>query len=289
MRPKKVFTKEQLVQGMRDKAFKNVTFMTGAGISVAAGIPDFRTPGIGLYAKAAILGLPYPEAVFCLDYLRERPSAFYNIANGFLTFKAKPVKAHHFIKRFSDEGLLQMNYTQNIDGLELEAGLSLEKLVQAHGHMRTAGCIDCGKPSDIDDFFAHVAKETVQYCLECNGIIKPDIVFFGESLPAKFAEQFHQIGRSDLVFVMGTSLKVYPFASLLTALAPGTPVVLLNRENPGINMDHLLFLPGAIEDSVAMLAEEFGWGDLAMGTTDEQAGEKEASVEVTAKFSVFNI
>ncbi len=245
--------------------------MTGAGISVAAGIPDFRTPGTGLYSKVAELGLPYPEAIFSLEYLRERPLAFYKVANGFLTHKVKPVKAHYFIKKCADEGILQINYTQNIDGLELDAGLSLDQLVQAHGHMRSARCIDCQVERDMAEFYTHVDREQVLYCHECNGIVKPDIVFFGEQLPHRFASQFYQIEQSDLVVIMGTSLKVYPFASLLSAMAPNTPVVLLNRENPGLDMDNLLFLPGDIEQSVEALARDVGWElDTPLSTIPEE-------------------
>ena len=134
---------EDIVHGIRDKTYNKIAIMTGAGISVAAGIPDFRTPGTGLYAKVGELGLPYPEAIFSLEFLRDNPLPFFKIANGFLTYKAKPVKAHNFIKRVSDKGQLLVNFTQNIDGLELDAGVPEGLLIQAHGHMRSAHCVEC--------------------------------------------------------------------------------------------------------------------------------------------------
>jgi NAD-dependent SIR2 family protein deacetylase len=263
------FSYTELVDNLRDKSLSKVAFLTGAGISVAAGIPDFRTPGTGLYAKVAELGLPHPEAIFSLDYLKENPLPFFKIANGFLTYKASPVKSHYFIKKVADEGQLLMNFTQNIDGLELDAGVPQNLLVQAHGHMRTAHCIECGASAPITEFFAHVALEKVFYCVNCDspeseirGIVKPDVVFFGETLPASFALNVRKITQADVVFVMGTSLKVFPFAALLHYIEPGVPVVLVNREDPGsVDTDRnpLVFLKGEIEESIAKLAEDLGW------------------------------
>ncbi|RYH12890.1 hypothetical protein EON65_37000 [archaeon] len=173
------------------------------GISVAAGIPDFRTPDIGLYAQVGRLGLPFPEAIFSLDYFRSNPAAFYTIANEFLTYHAQPVLAHKFIRRLQDEEILLCNYTQNIDGLELCAGVSLSKLVQAHGHMRSARCIECRTECGVDVFMEAIRTQQVLYCSGCNpeagnivlssALVKPDIVFFGESLPASFGEKFSLI------------------------------------------------------------------------------------------------
>lgn len=276
---------EQLVAGLRDKKYQKVVFLTGAGISVAAGIPDFRTPGTGLYAKVAELGLPYPEAIFSLDYLKQTPEPFFKIANGFLTFKASPVKSHYFIKKVADEDMLLMNFTQNIDGLELDAGVPMDKLIQAHGHMRTARCCECKTSVPIEEFFASVALETVLYCTTCNtpeearsveearGIIKPDIIFFGENLPASFMTNARKMAEADLVFVMGTSLKVFPFAGLLDLIQPRVPIVLVNREDPG-RIDRgrhpVIFLEGEIEESLSKLADDVGWV-LESGASGEKA------------------
>jgi NAD-dependent histone deacetylase SIR2 len=292
------FTYEHLVEGLRGetagKTFKKVAFMTGAGISVAAGIPDFRTPGTGLYAKVEELGLPYPEAIFSLDYLRSTPEPFFKIANGFLTYKARPVKAHHFIKKFADEGKLLVAFTQNIDGLELEAGLPEQLLLQAHGHMRTAHCIECRASAPIADFFEHVAREEVFYCAACadstpdarRGIIKPDVVFFGEKLPSSFLMRMRDITCADLVFVMGTSLKVFPFAALLDFVAPGVPIVLVNRENPGAidtSSHPMLFLQGDIEDSVTKLARDLGWElPVAPHKSTEEVAERASAIVAEA-------
>lgn len=274
------FTKEDFIDGLRKKTFKSVAVLTGAGISVAAGIPDFRTPGTGLYSRLSDLGLPYAEAVFQLDFFRTNPHPFYEVSRAFLTppeGSIKPTYAHHFIKQLDDRGLLMLNFTQNIDGLELIAGLRSEKLVQAHGHMRTAHCIDCSKEYDMKEFLQHLENHTMFYCTECvlneptadneasllhsgnesaknstsnpefRGLIKPDIVFFGESLPEDFKVRKDDIEKADLVIVMGTSLQVFPFASLIGLAPRDVPVVLINRDNPGVDRERFLFLPGDIQ------------------------------------------
>lgn len=278
-RPILPFTREDLIMGLQNKEFENVVVLTGAGISVAAGIPDFRTPSTGLYSRLSDLGLPYPEAVFQLDYFRSNPKPFYEVAKSFFTSRVKPVQAHAFIKHLEDEGVLLMNYTQNIDGLELDAGLPIDKLVQAHGHMRTAHCIDCSKEFLMSTFWQHLESSEIMYCDVCKaattageadggeddgykGLVKPDIVFFGEALPPSFHEQAGLIAEADLVIVMGTSLKVFPFAFLVEFVSRRVPIVLANRENPGITRQRFLFLEGDIEETLANVAEEVGWGDL---------------------------
>lgn len=195
------------------------------------------------------------------------------------------MKSHYFIKKVADEGMLLMNFTQNIDGLELDAGVPFDKLTQAHGHMRTARCCECSASVPITAFFEAVALETPLYCTSCEvpeearsveeprGIIKPDIVFFGENLPASFLSNARKIAEADLVFVMGTSLKVFPFAGLLDLIQPRVPIVLVNREDPG-RIDRgrhpVIFLEGEIEENLSKLADDAGWVlDLPV-----QAGEK---------------
>ena len=262
------FTREQLVSGVKRKAFKRVAFLTGAGISVAAGIPDFRTPKIGLYSQLRDFGLPHPEEIFSLEFLLHNPEPFYAVSNRYLQYKAKPALAHRFIKHFADQGTLMMDYTQNIDGLELDVGIPPHLLVQAHGHMRSAHCSEqkCKAEADMKLFTKHIKKEEVLYCKTCGtGIVKPDIVFFGEKLPKQFNQKFNSINKADLVFIMGTSLKVQPFSTLLATLPTTTPLVVLNYTNPTIkSKDHVerenfLFLEGDIEATALALMKDIGW------------------------------
>jgi NAD-dependent SIR2 family protein deacetylase len=91
------------------------------------------------------------------------------------------------------------------------------------------------------------------------GLVKPDIVFFGEALPKIFHSSFETIRHADLVIVMGTSLKVFPFAFLVSCISDDVPVVLINRENPGIERNHLLFLPGDIQENIVKIAKDLNW------------------------------
>jgi len=117
------FTRDDLINGLRNKTFKKIVFLTGAGISVSAGIPDFRTPGTGLYSQMAKYNLPQPEAIFHIDYFKTNPEPFYLLTKESFKPDIKPVISHKFIKKIHDEGMLSRAITQNIDGLELDAGL----------------------------------------------------------------------------------------------------------------------------------------------------------------------
>ena len=106
------FTYKKLVDGLKNDKFKKIVVCTGAGISVSAGIPDFRSEKTGLYANLEKYELPRPEAIFDIAYFKEKPEAFYKLANEFLDCsKFKPTPTHHFIKLLQDKGLLQFNLT----------------------------------------------------------------------------------------------------------------------------------------------------------------------------------
>jgi hypothetical protein len=116
------FHVDELIIGLKNHKYKNIVFMTGAGISVSAGIPDFRSPGIGLYARLAKLNLPKTELIFDLDYFKKNPKPFYEASKELFGYKAKPVTSHYFQRIIQEKGLLRWIFTQNIDSLELDAG-----------------------------------------------------------------------------------------------------------------------------------------------------------------------
>lgn len=233
------FDVDGVAKYMLDNDVKKVLVMCGAGISVEAGIPDFRTPGTGLYAQVARYNLPSPESLFTLSYLREHPEAFYTIANEMKLWPDTfaPTRVHHFIKLLQERGLLLKCCTQNIDCLERSAGLLDADLIEAHGTFATAACIECKAAFDTAALRKIAEEGSIPRCESCGGIVKPDVVFFGESLPSSFINFLRmEAQEADLLIVIGTSLKVYPFAALVDEVRPTVPRIVINNERIGATM-----------------------------------------------------
>jgi len=248
----------------------NTVWLSGAGISVSAGIPDFRTKGTGLYSRLEKYELPRPESMFEIKYFRKRPQAFFDLAKELLPGGHKPTRTHMFLKLLSDKGLLQRTYTQNIDGLERIAGVPENKLVEAHGTFAKSYCVDCKREFDNDKMNSAILDddERIPHCESCDGLVKPGIVFFGEDLPKRFHKMHRADMKScDLLIVAGTSLRVTPFSEL-PRLVKDVPRVLINREcvgEGGYNgfdfsekTQDVLAL-GNCDDVVSELADLLGW------------------------------
>lgn len=217
---------------------KKILVMCGAGISVAAGIPDFRTPGTGLYAQVQKYGLPTPQSLFSLDYFREHPDAFYSIAGEMKLWPdvLAPTHIHHFIRLLQDRGILLKCCTQNIDCLERTAGVTDSMLLEAHGSFAGSSCIDCKRPFDTKELRKIVEDGGIPRCELCAGLVKPNVVFFGESLPESFISFLTGKVDADLLIVIGTSLKVNPFAALTDSVGPDVPRVVINNQRVGATM-----------------------------------------------------
>jgi len=206
---------------------RSVTALSGAGISTSAGIPDFRGPG-GLYVTRRY----DPEKVFDIRWFRREPGFFYEFARDFADMMAtvKPTFTHRFLARLEAAGKLDGVITQNIDMLHQLAGS--RHVVELHGSYGSATCCDCGRGFDAlsYDWWDQVMRRSplapVALCPACNGVLKPDIVFFGEMVKG-YDEAERMIAASDLFLVLGSSLTVTP-ASLLPHGARGTTVV-VNR------------------------------------------------------------
>ncbi|KAI0699319.1 DHS-like NAD/FAD-binding domain-containing protein [Cerioporus squamosus] len=253
---------------MKSEQCKKVFVMLGAGVSTAAGIPDFRSPETGLYANLQRLKLPYPEAVFEINYFRENPIPFYTLARELYPGRYRPTLTHTFVKLLADHSYLDTCFTQNIDTLERQAGVPGEKIVEAHGSFADQHCIECRSGYDGAKMRAAIEKgvtkksDTVR-CENCEGLVKPDIVFFGESLPPLFAQMAPRLREADLLFVIGTSLKVHPFASLTGLVPESCPRVLINMEPAGTigsRPDDVVLL-GRCDEIIRELARELGWED----------------------------
>lgn len=257
---------------------KRIVCLCGAGISVSAGIPDFRTPGTGLYSRLAEYRLPHPTAVFEIDFFRENPSPFFLLAKELFPGSYAPTPTHHFMKLLHDKGLLLRCYTQNIDSLEVLAGLPKHVVIPAHGNFDTARCIDCRAEHEMEHVKAAVMAQEPCYCTGqkskgCTGLVKPDIVFFGENLPARFFSEYPvDLPAADLLIVLGTSLVVQPFASLLNYVGTNIPRLLINRERVGEGYRGIkqgfnfgdgnyrdAFYKGNCDDGVRELCRLLGW------------------------------
>ncbi|KAF2487006.1 DHS-like NAD/FAD-binding domain-containing protein [Neohortaea acidophila] len=254
-------TVEALAEHIKSGQVKKICVMTGAGISTSAGIPDFRSPDTGLYANLARLNLPYAEAVFDINFFRRSPEPFYELAHELYPGKFRPTITHSFIRLLNDKGLLLKHFTQNIDCLDREAGVPDDKIVEAHGSFARQSCIDCSMPYPEEYIKLHIEEKTIPRCELCKGLVKPEIVFFGEQLPASFFQNRMLPYESDLVIVMGTSLTVQPFASLPGMVREETPRLLINKERVGgfgSQADDVLLI-GDCDEGVRKLAKACGW------------------------------
>lgn len=273
------FTLEGIAKYIKEENPK-ICFMVGAGISTSAGIPDFRTPGTGLYDNLGKYDLDDPQDIFDLQFFDEDPRPFYTLAKELFPTGVKPTTCHYFIKLVDEKGLLKRCFTQNIDSLERIANIPSQKVVFAHGNHITSTCRVCKKKYNYDWLQAHLADKNklVPFCEEenCNGVVKPDIVFFGENLPTSFfLGAIHDIPACDLLIIMGTSLVVHPFASIVHEVRPEVPRLLINmaavgkKRNPFApslmygepNNIRDVFWPGACDDGVMELARLLGWDE----------------------------
>ena len=233
-----------------DGEIDQIVVLAGAGISVSAGIPDFRSPGSGLYDNLGKYNLPSPEAIFDIDFFDQNPYPFFRLAGELFPGKFRPTPTHYFLTLLEHKQVLRRVFTQNIDTLESVAGLPEDRYVACHGNFSSNTCRRCredysqewmksklfSRTTDTEDTEDTEDSDDrpnipIPRCEECGGIVKPDITFFGESLPPRFEKLVvPDAQRCDLLLVMGTSLQVYPVGKLPDMVGPWVPRVLFNRE-----------------------------------------------------------
>jgi NAD-dependent deacetylase len=203
----------------------HIVALTGAGISTAAGLPDFRGPN-GIYVTHQY----DPEKTFDIDWFDTDPHYFFEFARDFLSTidHIHPTQAHVFLAELEQQGLLRSVITQNIDGLHQKAGS--KNVIEVHGSFQQGHCRKCGHSYSCDELKHKIPAEAIPHCDRCDSVVKPDIVFYGEAV-RRMDEAESEARYADLFLAIGTSLTVYP-AAMLPALS-GSPVVSINRGATG--------------------------------------------------------
>ena len=226
--------------------------LTGAGVSVPSGIPDFRTPGTGLWADVD------PMAVAHIDVFRRDPQTFWSFyGQRFATLSDKrPNGSHHALAELERRGLLRAVVTQNIDGLHAAGGVT--DLIEVHGTIATASCLVDGERHPLEDVRARMeaADDGVPRC-DAGHPLKPDVVLFGELLPeAEIGRAFTLAGEALLLLCVGTSLEVHPVAGLaeITLRAGGEVAIVTAGPTPYDDLATVRLSGDVVDELEAVLA-----------------------------------
>ena len=231
---------------------KHAVCLTGAGLSTPSGIPDFRSTGTGLWSRDE------PMEVASLSTFRTAPELFFKwfrpLANQI--YNALPNPAHHSLSDLEKAGRIHSVITQNIDMLHQKAGS--QSVVELHGTMQTLTCTRCYHKEQTAlhlDLFIEDGK--IPCCPQCGGILKPDVILFGEQLPqAAWFKAQREVSQCDLMLVVGSSLEVLPVAGLpMQALDHGAHLIIVNNVQTYLNVradvaileDAALIIPAIVE------------------------------------------
>lgn len=221
--------------------------LTGAGISVESGIPDFRSKG-GLWTKFD------PEEYATIHAFRENPEKVWRMLKEMeeIVGKAKPNDAHIGLAELESMGLLSSVITQNVDNLHQEAGS--KDVIEYHGNSRTLTCLWCKKRYDYAEIKGHYPPQC-----ECGRILKPDVVFFGEAIPPLAMERGYQLaGSCRVLLIIGTSAVVSPF-NMLPRMAKqgGATIIELNLEETVLTNDITdIFIKGSASKSMSDIVSQ---------------------------------
>ncbi|HXF85830.1 MAG TPA: NAD-dependent deacylase [Anaerolineales bacterium] len=212
---------------------RRVVVLTGAGISTPSGIPDFRSEGTGLWSREE------PLEVASLNTFRAYPERFFQWFRPLAEqiFNAKPNAAHYALVELGKANDAQVIVTQNIDGLHQKAGS--KHVVEMHGTLRTLSCTECFRQYPSEEFLQpYIEDGVIPRCRRCNGILKPDVILFGEQLPqAAWYEAQSAARQCDLMLVAGSSLEVLPVAGLpMQALDRGAHLIVVNNTPTYVNV-----------------------------------------------------
>jgi NAD-dependent deacetylase len=235
---------------------KRLMIFTGAGISTESGIPDFRSPG-GIWDR-------FDPDDFTLDKfisdVESRRKQWRMFGEGMLSDKAEPNKAHIAIAELYDFGKLDCVVTQNIDNLHQKAGVPGEKIFELHGNMNWASCMRCGQRYPFEEIKARLESgEEIPDCKICSGMLKPDIVMFGEQLPVDVLEEASRRAiASDLCIVIGSTLIVYPAAYIpIYAVQSGAGLVIINLSETPVDDKAEVVINTRAGDTMAEIVSQY--------------------------------
>jgi NAD-dependent deacetylase len=228
--------------------------LTGAGVSVPSGIPDFRTPETGLWANVD------PMEVAHIDVFERDPERFWRYYRPrFQSLGDKePNRAHEALAELERRGLIEGVITQNVDRLHRAAGS--REVVEVHGSIETSSCLACGAAFGLERVEDLFDERGVAICAECGGGVKPDVVLFGELLPeAALARATELAEGADLMLCVGSSLAVHPVAGLpQLTLAGGGRLALVTKGATPYDRDAELKLEGEVDAELAALVAALG-------------------------------
>lgn len=227
--------------------------LTGAGVSVPSGIPDFRTPETGLWAKVD------PMEVAHISVFERDPERFWSYYRP--RFQAlgdkEPNRAHEALAELERRGLIEGVITQNIDRLHRAAGS--ENVIEVHGSIETSSCLECDAAFGLDVVDDLFDERGVAICSDCGGAVKPDVVLFGELLPEEAMRRATELAEeADLMLCVGSSLAVHPVAGLpgLT-LEHGGSVAIVTKGATPYDRDAELKLDGEVDEELSALLVAF--------------------------------
>jgi NAD-dependent deacetylase len=231
-----------------------VIVFTGAGISTESGIPDFRSPG-GIWTKFD------PDDFTIQKFMsseKTRRMQWQMLAEGSLLKDAEPNQAHHAVAELEKLGKITCVITQNIDNLHQKAGSSPDKVFELHGNMKFVRCMSCDRRFPVDDILVRLDREEIPDCQFCRGILKPDAVFFGESLPQQVLNDAIQHARHcDLFIVIGSTLVVYPAAYMpMYAVESGAKLVIINLSSTPMDAKAAALITASAGEAMGKIVEK---------------------------------
>ena len=236
------------------KASKGTVILTGAGISTESGLPDFRSDN-GFWTK----NKPIQFNEFLLSEEKQRLSWERNIELHSLLKNIKPNLGHMFVEKITSLQKSNFLITQNIDGLHQKSGVSRKKIIEIHGSAIEAACLECAAKQNILDFHDAIKLEDpLPKCTFCGGVVKVATISFGQ--PMNEMDMMHAskiVKESDLMIVMGSSLKVLPAGKLPNlAMQSGSKLIILNREKTRYDQSADIVINDELQNICSKLIDE---------------------------------